>query len=330
MEDGRQLRDKIRDHYVSLLPLYQRLKLAAVDAEWLALGLDSTVYAPAGCELPELAYKTCRTRPTGPAIFLKFAEAWKIKDVTHPVTNTLTSAQQLVGGPNALTTALVGGALGGLGGYGAGWIYDKTVPKSLRRMLPQQLWKDGPNLDEVLDPSGTHMASTLGMLGVAGGTGLGAFLGAHLYPKLNAPPQYTKAAADTGALFIPSIPVDAFNKVVWSNTLQAPNPFGTRNAFGDNDQEMFTPPHVANAIGGLVSAAGAARNSAYVSPWDVAQVAAHAGMNAGLGGLMGSATGLVAGKMLGALAGLTPAAQTTLQQSGLWAGILTGVAKSVF
>lgn len=339
MERWQEIQEEIRNHFEALWPIHQRLKTALEKAAWLAVDLDRRVYAPAGCPLPYLACEVIRGRPDHQAVFLKGA-GLTIHDVTRPVTNTFSFAQRALGGPNALTTGLVGGALGGLGGYGAGWLYDKFVPRALRKMLPQKLTKDGPDLDEVLDPSGTNMAGTLGTLGLIGGAGLGVARGVQAvaqghsplsaYPWLDLNPQYTKAAADTGALFIPSIPVDAFNRVVWGNALQAPNPFGTKDSFGTNEQQMFTPPNAAMAVGGLVSAAGVARNSEYVSPWDVARVATHAGINAGLGGVAGSVTGLAAGKLLGALAGLTPEAQSTLQRTGLWAGIVTGVANSIF
>ena len=143
-------------------------------------------------------------------------------------------------------------------------------------------------------------------------------------------PGFLKGAEGAGALFIPSIPVDAFNRTVWSDVIQTPNPFGTKSGWGDNSQQMHTPPGVAAAVSGLVAGAGAMRGQQVVSPWDVAQVAARAGVNAGLGALAGAATGIVVGKTLGRLAGLTPVAQNYLRQSGAWGGALTNLVSTLF
>jgi hypothetical protein len=122
-------------------------------------------------------------------------------------------------------------------------------------------------------------------------------------------------------LFTPSIPVDAFNNAVWTDAWQ--NPFGSRSTFGDNSQQMRTSPQVAAAVSGLVSGAGAARNTSHVSPWDVALAAGTAAGKGWLGGL-------VLGKTVGTLAGMSPEAQKGLQDVGLWGGLLTGAVNSVF
>lgn len=133
------------------------------------------------------------------------------------------------------------------------------------------------------------------------------------------------AAADDAAtgLFTPSIPVDAFNNVVWSDAVLGVNPFGTRPASGTAEDRLSTPPQVAAAVSGLVAGAAAARDSNYVSPWDVAMAAGAAGGKGWLGGL-------VLGRTVGALAGLPPQAQKKLQDVGLWGGMLTGAVRSVF
>ena len=333
----------IQKRVASLAPFYRAVKRASANAEFVAIDEDRNVYAIGDIDLPGI--KVRREIPAHPVVLVK-KSGWKIKDITEPAVSGFNLAQRAVGGPNALSTTLVGGALGGLGGYGLGYLYDKTVPRTLKRLVGKNtrsmVGKDGrpivDEMDDVIDEDGSNMAAVLGTLGAAGGSAFGLGRGytaatqGHSilspYPWTNADPQFQKASEATGGLFVPSIPVDAFNRAVWNST--SPNPFGTKDRFGDNEQPMYTPPFVAASMGGVVSAAGAARGSNYVSPWDVAQVVSHAGINAGLGGLAGSATGLLAGKVLGALAGLTPGAQQYLQQTGLWAGALTGLAKSIF
>jgi len=41
-------------------------------------------------------------------------------------------------------------------------------------------------------------------------------------------------------------------------------------------------------------------------------------------------SGMLVGKTLGALAGLRPESQKTLQQTGVWAGVLTNVVPKLF
>ena len=268
-------------------------------------------------------------------------DATKLRD---KLTTAFGQYGQFLGGPSSLTTTLLGAGLGGLGGWSAGRIADKVVPGTLRKLLPKQYG------DQIEDTSWTPLLTGLGA-GVGAMPGLGQAsmavmnganplsaypwnnkYGSIVHPdspvndfnweELDA--QFEKNAEAAGGLFVPSIPVDAFNRAVWSNA--NPNQFGTRDAFGDNERTMHTPPPVASAITGLVSTAGLMTGKPTVSPWDVAQVAA----NVAQGGLTGLAVGIVAGKTLSALAGAPPAMQQYLQQTGTWAGALTGLVQQVF
>jgi hypothetical protein len=242
-------------------------------------------------------------------------------------------AQSLIGGQNSLTTGLVGSGLGALGGYGVGKVMDNVLTPTLRALLPKRRNPDGSQ-EEVIGRS--HWAPALAMAGgavgavpglVQAGTALATGndpLSSYPWPKQ----AESQLSDETGALFVPSIPVDAFNRAVWASTV--PNPFGTKSQWGDNTPSLQTPPAAAAVVSGLVSAAGAARNSDVVSPWDVAQVAARLAIGGGMGALAGAATGLAAGKILGGLAGLEPAGQQYLQQTGLWAGALGGIAQQLF
>lgn len=106
---------------------------------------------------------------------------------------------------------------------------------------------------------------------------------------------------------LPSIPVDAFNRVVWNDVQKG----------SDMYNSLHTPPALASATTGLVSGFGAMANSPIISPATVISGLASAGV--------GLATAHLAGRTLGALAGLTPEAQNKLQDMGMWAGMLHAV-----
>lgn len=137
-------------------------------------------------------------------------------------------------------------------------------------------------------------------------------------------PETKQARELESGLFAPSIPVDAFNRVVWNDVRPASNmnnPYGTKSPWGSNEQPMHTPPALASATTGLVSGIGAMTNSPIISPATVVSGLASAGV--------GLATAHLAGRALGALAGLTPEAQNKLQDMGLWAGMLHAVVPPV-
>lgn len=133
-----------------------------------------------------------------------------------------------------------------------------------------------------------------------------------------------RSGMDAGAAFLPSIPVDSFNRAVWNDVTVGSSSFGSKDRFGTNNQPMKTPAPVAAAVSGIVSGASAAKgNVKHVSAWDIARTAAISGAKGWLGGL-------VLGKTLGALAGISPESQKKLQQIGVWGGILTGAAQKAF
>jgi len=79
-------------------------------------------------------------------------------------------------------------------------------------------------------------------------------------------------------------------------------------------QDRYLEPRDKAILAGLPVAAGASRGSRWVSPVDVAKVAA----SAGLGAFFGKAIGMVAGPFLA----LTPKAKQGIQNAGLLAGAL--------
>jgi hypothetical protein len=118
----------------------------------------------------------------------------------------------------------------------------------------------------------------------------------------------TKEAFDYGTSgsglgILADIPVDAFNRTVM--------------------MDPFTPPAIRAATVGLTEAADQSKgNSGIINPFDIARIGV--GMGAGL------SQAYLGGKVLGALAGLTPKAQNTLQQTGMFAGALKAVVPGLF
>lgn len=247
-----------------------------------------------------------------------------VRDIAQPFTSAFAALQEAMGGPNALTTTVGGAALGAAAGAGLEHLYDVTGRPLLNALVPGAF----------NDNERRHARR----LAIIGGAGFGAMPGLvrglvaanngrDPWPAMS---QLYKTAENAGALFAPKIPVDAFNRAIWTDVVSPPNPFGSRTALGEADAPMTTPPHVAAQLSGVLSAAGALTGRERVSPWDIARLAGSAALNAGGSALVGSATGLFAGKMLGALAGLSPAAQQSMRQTGLWTGALTGIARTLF
>lgn len=248
-------------------------------------------------------------------------------------------ANTALGGSRPLSNALISGlALSGLG-YGAGTL--------LENLFPERYVERG------------KLRKTMATAGALGGLGLGAanayanaratnspYWKGWITPN-NAPvhgvndnmnrvfvPQrqpHTMLASDQdvidgvkqaleSGLKAPSIPVDAFNRVVWNDVRAGSNmtnPYGTKDPWGTNEQPMRTPPALASATTGIVSGIGAMAGSPVISPATVISGLASAGV--------GLATANLAGRTLGALAGLTPEAQHKLQDMGMWAGMLHAV-----
>ena len=284
----------------------------------------------------EPAYKLARATPPNERAYLPIEGSMVLvklaaEDYLKPLGNAISGIQKPFGGPSPLALSLAGGLLGSGLGYGGGYLAEKLLGERL--VSGQKL---------------RHLGAALGgAAGAVPGLGWGAFQGYQEYkhpgsvngipgvsdypfgpepaePTLENVKQayndYSGADA-TGAFYMPTIPVDAFNNIVWNNV--NPNPYGTKDAWGTNEQALFTPPSTAAAVSGLLAGAKAATNSDYVSPYHVA-------LTAGLAGGKGYVAGALAGKMLGALAGLTPETQSALSQLGLWSGLVSGVANSVF
>lgn len=130
-----------------------------------------------------------------------------------------------------------------------------------------------------------------------------------------------------GGVGLRPVPVDAFNQAIWNDVRKgmtaARNPYGAKSPWGDNTQEMHTPPAYGAAASGLVTGVQSLyQGRSVLSPRHFIRGLAAAGTDL--------ATAHVAGGVLGALGGLSPEAQEKLQDMGLWGGFIRGVVSSVF
>lgn len=207
------------------------------------------------------------------------------------------------GGPTPLAGMLAGGALGAGLGYGGGYLTEKLLgPKVLE---PGRLRKALAAAGGVL---GASPAAYLGTVGARlnaedGKNPMTAFVEPNVMFGKAGWDKRAEELAGAGGWFLDDIPVDAFNRVVWSD----PN----------------TPLGIRAATAGLLEGASQLRGGAqFVSPFDVGRIAA--GMGSGL------VSGMLVGKALGGLAGLTPDAQNVLKATGMFAGALTNIVPKAF
>jgi uncharacterized membrane protein YjfL (UPF0719 family) len=222
-------------------------------------------------------------------------------------------ANKALGGPTPLSNAIVSGLLLGGAGYGAGTLIEQLLP------------------ERFVSPGGVR--KPLGIIGALTGLGHGA-LNASTINKYRPDIGYWKSwisSNDTpmqppekqgmfgdnnrgnNGLRAPVIPVDAFNRAVWADASRGYNQAGI---------VPHTNPAVAAATTGIVTGAAMQARSPIISPANVINSIASAGV--------GLATANLAGRTLGALAGLTPAAQEKIQDTGLWAGMLHAVIPPIF
>jgi hypothetical protein len=264
----------------------------------------------------------------------------KVAAVLQPVAQSASKAQTLLGGPNPLTTTLLGGLVGSGLGYGAGWLGERFLPED--RFERGKLRRAGAIAGGLAGAVPGLLYGSAAMRNPAQtGGGMSAWLSkwpfrAEDYPDSRAKPPlvgdfqnvaqnlkqaFRTAEADSpsNAAFMPSIPVDAFNNAVWLDVHHPANPWGTRDPYGDNSQPIRTPPPIAALTSGLVTAA--ANGRPVVSPFEV-------GLTAAASAGVGLAAGAAFGKVLGVLAGLDSRSQAEIRRAGMWGGILTAAAKS--
>ncbi len=231
--------------------------------------------------------------------------------------DAFSAIQKPLGGPHPLAASIVGGLLGSGLGYGGGYLAEKMAPEGS---------VEKGRLRKSMAVLGGAAGAVPGVAWAGVNAANPAQTGGHPWTSqwpFKAAQLVKAAMGDSGAFYMPTIPVDAFNRVLWNDVNAQPSPFGTKSPWGDNQQPLGTPGPAAAAVSGLVAGAGAATGSTHVSPYHVA-------LAAGVAGGKGWAAGALAGGVLGALAGLSPAAQQSLRSAGLWSGIVSGVANTVF
>lgn len=239
----------------------------------------------------------------------------KIKQATVATTlgDGWRGANKALGGPTPLSNAIVSGLLLGGAGYGAGTL--------IEQLLPERFMSRG------------GVSKPLGLVGALAGLGHGALNAStinHYRPDIGywkswissndtpmTPPEkqgmFGAPNMGNNGLRAPIIPVDAFNRAVWADASRGYNQAGI---------VPHTNPAVAAATTGIITGAAMQARSPIISPANVINSIASAGV--------GLATANLAGRTLGALAGLTPAAQEKIQDTGLWAGMLHSVIPPIF
>jgi hypothetical protein len=117
------------------------------------------------------------------------------------------------------------------------------------------------------------------------------------YKKAEQEPLFDQMASVTGATFVPDIRIDEWRKTV--------------------ERDMYLEPQEKAVAVGLPTGASMVNRSPWVSPYDVARVAA----GAGWGGMLGYGIGRVAQLVTG----MTPKGVQAVQQAGILAGALKSV-----
>jgi hypothetical protein len=271
--------------------------------DWLSVPNRVRELYPRCCCAFQEAISQELTEFEAPGLGLLYKEGSAFK----PLFDAWGAAQQPFGGPNPLTATLLTGAAGaGLGYLGSKAMNAFTPNKYIDDQKRARNWAIIGGLMGALPPAYLYGRPALQLHGLKGLLMSGAQpgnQGSGLEVTAAADPVLCKCAADSGAAFAPSVPVDAFNNVI----------------LGD----QYLPPSLKAATMGLTTAAQLSRGgSALVSPADIGRVAI--GMGSGW------LSGMVAGKVLGALAGLRPDAQQQLQQAGVIAGLIKSVIPLVF
>lgn len=231
-----------------------------------------------------------------------------------------TVAQTAMGGPNPLTSMLLGSALGAGLGYGGGWLMHKMMPEYVDERAARN-WAILGGLGGAVPGAVLHGRPNVKELGWGGllmpsrTQGRKPLMVKENYARndeLNT--MLFKLAAYTGVM-----PAD---NLYTKEGLAMPETYNPYNdyvpAVNTDDwgravnRDPYLQAHEKALAAGLPIAATAYRGSTWVSPMDVAQVAG----GTMLGAFYGKALGSIAAPFLG----LTPKAQEGLQQAGMLAG----------
>jgi hypothetical protein len=200
----------------------------------------------------------------------------------------------LYGGPRPVASALAGGLVGTGLGYAAGGLAEWLAPGMFTPGAAK-------TRAAILGGLAGAVPGTVGMaLNAANNKSIfdkrawEARKAAKLLLDGKEPEPFFKMAS---GIFHPIIPVQQFNSAI--------------------NNDPFSDASTKAIASGLTYGASAITNSPVVSPMDVARMAIGMGT--------GYASATLVGRTFGALAGLSPSAQSSLQQAGLWAGLMKSV-----
>lgn len=250
-------------------------------------------------ETGEIKYATLGDIPNADEPWVLVKSALSVGDVMSPIGPIIgykPFSFDSQNGPRPAASALAGGLIGGGLGYGGGSLLEWLMPGTFSRGSAKAR---GALIGSLLGaaPGAMGMALNVSNGGSAFGKAAAAVSETCKLILNDKPPELSKEAA----LIFKPINVDRFNSAIWNDPL--------------------TPPPVQAFTSGLVSGAGVIRNSEVVTPMDITRMAVGMGT--------GYASATLVGKTLGALAGLSSEAQKTIQQAGVWSGLLNNVMKPV-
>jgi hypothetical protein len=262
----------------------------------------------------------------GPTAFRRVLEAMNLLPGEYP--------GGIPNNPSPLKSMLVSGLAGGAMGYGAGWLGEKVLPDNWKRNRLR--W----TLAMMGTGAGAAPGAAWGTMNLAAGlpfddNSFGSDssrqsaevdyekLSAELYKYSSAEPQSLNSRSSEvikhafipppnfgmSGLSVPSINVDAFNRVLWTD----PRVGGQLS------------PLTRGAATGLMTAAAnlpGKLQTKFVTPFDVGRIAA--GMGSGY------LSGAIVGKGLGLLMGMPQDTQEKLKNTGMFAGIVANLVPMAF
>jgi hypothetical protein len=341
----KDLPSKVKEAAFELFPFYNSIKKAMAEDDapvWFNADnrgyglLSNTIYTDSYSTHEKLekaghriAYVDNRLSDEANWIFVKKAfPAWKaFKPITQAMNLAPASWNKPLGdfGTSPLFSMLTSGLLGGGLGYLGGTLAENILPEEY--IERGKLRKNTALLGALAGAAGPAYLGTIGQRNWTDPSRSSwnswiepnVFFGAQKKAIHNAYENVRKLSNDaeadgyikeafnpnspSGVMNIEHMPVDAFNRVILN--------------------DPFMPPMIQAATIGIIEAADQSKgNSGLISPFDIARIGI--GMGAGL------SQAYLGGKVLGALAGLTPKAQQTLQQTGMFAGAVKAVVPGLF
>lgn len=218
-----------------------------------------------------------------------------------------TSWNEPLGGPSPLLAALTGGAATAGLGYLGGAAIERLAPPGVfqKGRLRRTMAILGGGVGALPGLYAGHVAGRLDPESPWYRPWLdpNPFMGGSSEDMTDPTPEVKQAAGEAGALFLPSIPVDAFNRAVID--------------------DPFLTPQMQAATTGIVTAADlGAGGPGLISVGDIARLGIRMGA--------GAFSAYSVGRVLGALAGLGPGPRRQLQNAGMFAGALEAVVPRMY